>query len=159
MDLPLGYFNQSTGNTQNSNKLVCRLHKSIFGLKQGSREQFSKFYAALTSHGYHQSKSDYSLFTKGFGNSFVTLLLYVDYIIITGSNCQAIDSSKIFLHSHFKLKLKDLCQLKYFLGLEIARSHKGIFLSQRHYTLQILEDTGFMAYKPALLPMDPKVRL
>ncbi|XP_073129631.1 uncharacterized mitochondrial protein AtMg00240-like [Henckelia pumila] len=49
--------------------------------------------------------------------------------------------------------------LKYFLGLEIARSSTGIFLSQRHYTLTLLEDTGFLASKQATVPMKPRVRL
>lgn len=52
-------------------------------------------------------------------------------------------------------KLKDLGSLKYFLGLEIARSRQGICLSQRHYTLKLLENTGFLASKPALTPMEP----
>ena len=54
---------------------------------------------------------------------------------------------KEFLNNHFKLK--DLGKLKFFLGLEIARSPTGLILSQRHYTLQLWEDTGFLASKPA----------
>ncbi|XP_068644814.1 uncharacterized mitochondrial protein AtMg00810-like [Aristolochia californica] len=49
--------------------------------------------------------------------------------------------------------------LKHFLGLEIAQSKQGIVLSQRHYTLQLLEDTGYLACKPTSIPMDPKLRL
>ena len=49
--------------------------------------------------------------------------------------------------------------MKYFLGLEIARSSTGIVPSQRHYALQLLEDTSFLASKLALLPMDPKLQL
>ena len=49
--------------------------------------------------------------------------------------------------------------MKFFLGLEIARSSSGILLSQRQYTLQLLEDTGFLASKPVSLPMDPKLNL
>lgn len=48
---------------------------------------------------------------------------------------------------------------KFFLGLEIAKSSKGIVLSQWHYTLHILEDTGFLGSKPILVPMDPKLKL
>ena len=53
-------------------------------------------------------------------------------------------------------KLKDLNPLKYFLGLEVALSNKGIFLNQRQYTLQLL---GFLASKLALLPMDSNAKL
>ena len=97
------------------------------------------------------------MFTKGSGSSFVALLVYVDDIIITGPSSQVIDSLKNFLHSKFKLK--DLVGLKYFLGFKIATSTKGIVLSQRHYTLQLLEDTWFLACKPVNAPMDPKVQL
>ena len=55
--------------------------------------------------------------------------------------------------------MKDLGSLKFFLGLEIACAASGIVLSQRHYVLQLLEDTGFLGCKPAQLPMDPKMPL
>ena len=97
------------------------------------------------------------MFTKGQGPSFVALLVYVDDIIITGPSQSVLDSLKTFIHS--QLKLKDLGSLKYFLGLEIARSTASIVFSQRHYTLQLPEDTSFLACKPASAPMDPKLRL
>ncbi|XP_068655247.1 uncharacterized protein [Aristolochia californica] len=56
-------------------------------------------------------------------------------------------------------KLKDLGCLKHFLGLEITHSKAGIVLSQRHYTLQLLEDSGYLACKPTRVPMDPKLHL
>ena len=68
-----------------------------------------------------------------------------------------LNSLKQFMHSQFKLK--DLGSLKFFLGLEIARAASGIVLSQHHYVLQLLENTGFLGCKPAQLPMDPKVHL
>ena len=83
--------------------------------------------------------------------------MYVGDIILTGSDSHFIDYMKSFLH--IKFNLKDLSSLKYFLGLELSRSQKGIFLSQRHYALQILEDAGFFGCKPASLPMDPNLKL
>lgn len=155
MDLPLGYKH---GNViSEGEKLVCRLHKSIYGLKQASRQWFDKFSRALLLLGFCQAKSDYSLFTKGSGESFVALLVYVDDIIIAGRSSSVINSLKIHLNAAFRLK--DLGSLKYFLGLELARSSSGIFLSQRNYTLQLLEDSGFLASKPVSLPMDPTVKL
>lgn len=156
MDLPSIYSKQPPVGIQGK-KLICRLHKSIYGLKWASRRWFSKFSQALILHGFHQSKLDYSLFTKEYGASFIALLDYFDDIVITGPDFKEIEILKTFLHNQFKLK--DLGNLKCFLGLEIARSHKGIFLSQRHYNLRLLEDTSILACKPAQLPMDPKVRL
>ena len=96
------------------------------------------------------------MFTKGFGSSFVALLVYVDDIIITSPNTQVIQSLKTFLHAQFNLK--DLGCLKYFLRLEIAQSAIGIVLSQRYYTLQLFEDVGYLVCKPTFVPTDPKIK-
>lgn len=118
--------------------LVCKLHKSIYGLKQTSRQWNSKSSHALIQCGFTQSKANYSVFTKGCDDRFVTLLVYVDDIVIIGPNIQIINSLKQFLHS--QINLNDLECLKYFLGIEIACSTSGIVISQRQYALQLLED-------------------
>lgn len=87
-----------------------------------------KFSQALICFGFIQSKTDYSLFTKGSGDDFVALLVYVDDIVITSPNSRVINSLKSFLHSQFKLK--DLGCFKYFLGIEIACSKSGIVISK-----------------------------
>lgn len=127
MSVPLGYKVSLVPNQ--GEKLACRLHKSIYGLKQASRQWFTKFSYALLNHGFIQSKSYYSLFTRGNGDIFVALLVYVDDILLTGPSQSEIDSVKVILHTYFMLK--DLGVAKYFLGLEIARSQQGLFLSHR----------------------------
>ncbi|XP_068662825.1 uncharacterized protein [Aristolochia californica] len=156
MDLPLGYLRQGES-SPSSTKLVCKLHKSLYGLKQASRQWYSKFSHVLINFGFLQSKSDYSLFTKGHGSSFVALLVYVDDIILTGPSSSVINELKHFMYTQFKLK--DLGCLKHFIRLEIAHSKTGIVLSQRHYTLQLLEDSGYLTCKPTRDPMDPKLNL
>ena len=133
------------------------MNKSIYGLKQASRQWFTKFSTALVNFGFHQSKNDYSLFLKGSGDQFVIVLVYVDDIILAGPNVEVLNEFKLKLQSTFKLK--DLGNLKYFLGLEIARSSTGISLNQRKYILSLLEDTGFLGSKPSLFPMDPNSKL
>lgn len=71
--------------------------------------------------------ADYSLFTRSKKNSFTTILVYVDDIMIAGNNPQAIQSIKDFLNHH--LRIKDLGLLKYFLGIEVAQSKRWIFIS------------------------------
>ena len=93
MDLPMGYHPTTVLHSQ-AGKLACKLHKSIYGLKQASRQWNSKLSNSLLQYGFHQSKSDYSLFTKGSGSSFVALLVYVDDIIITGPSPQLLASLK-----------------------------------------------------------------
>ena len=92
------------------------------------------------------------MFSKGSGDSFVILHVYVDDIIIVGLSLDLINSFNWSLHQHFKLK--DLSHLRYILGLEIACSKACIALSQRKYTLQLLEHTGFLDCKPDLVPLN-----
>ncbi|XP_062112822.1 uncharacterized mitochondrial protein AtMg00810-like [Humulus lupulus] len=137
--------------------LVCKLNKSIYGLKQSSRQWYTKLSDALLSAGFKQSQADYTLFTRGQDQHFIALLVYVDDIIVAGPNLKILHQLQDSLHAHFKLKA--LGTLKYFLGFEIARSKHGLFLSQRQYTITLLEETRYLGSKPAKTPMDPKLKL
>jgi len=150
MELPPGF-----GAKRSSQ--VCRLTKSLYGLKQASRQWFSKFSNTLLKLGFIQSKSDYSLFTRLQGSSFIALLVYVDDIVLAGNDSEALSTFTLLLNQQFQLK--DLGDLKFFLGLEIARNSTGISLCQCKYALEILEDSGLLACKPSKLPMDPNLRL
>ena len=101
---------------------------------------------------FKQSKFDYSLFTKKFNQSFIALLVYVDDILIASNDVHAVEELKVFLDQEFKPK--DLGNLKFFLGLEVARSDKGISLCQRKYALEVLKDAGMIGCKPNKVPME-----
>ncbi|CAL1358383.1 unnamed protein product [Linum trigynum] len=136
---------------------VCKLTKSLYGLKQASRQWFLKLTSTLISLGYTQSKSDHSLFIKNKSASYTALLVYVDDIVLTGNDMSEINRVKEHLDKTFTIK--DLGQLKYFLGMEIARSSAGIHMNQRKYALELLEDQGMLASKPAKSPLDPGLQL
>ena len=124
MQLPLSLHSKNV--SSKGEQLVCYLNRSIYGLKQPLHSGSPNF--PLHFCKFTQSKNDYSLFHLGFGSAIVVLLVYVDDIILAGADLDAISLIKTLLHSLFKLK--DLRNLKYFLGLEIMRSTKGIYLSQ-----------------------------
>ena len=84
--------------------------------------------------GFVQSNSDYSLFTHSQGTSFTVLLVYVDDILLTGNNLDCVNSLKKLRDDRFGLK--DIGSLRYFLGLEVARTDAGIDLTQRKMHLK-----------------------
>ncbi|XP_034680533.1 uncharacterized mitochondrial protein AtMg00810-like [Vitis riparia] len=116
-----------------------------------------KFSATIQQDGFHQSRVDYSLFTKISGNSFTAVLIYVDDMIIIGNDENVIAALKESLHTKFCIK--DLGQLRYFLGIEVARSTDGISISQRKHTLDILDVTGLLGAKPLSTPMEENNKL
>lgn len=136
---------------------VCKLIKSLYGLRQDPREWFDKFATSLLAFGFVQSKSDSSLFYKHTSEAFLMLLVYVDDIILTGSSSSHIDAVKKYLSTQFKLK--DLGHLKYFLGLEIARSKNGIYIHQRKYALNLLSTAGLLGSKPSSITMEAQHNL
>lgn len=107
--------------------------------------------------GFETSSGDHTLFTKHAGNVYMVVLVYVDDIIIASSCDHATELLKKALQTSFKLR--DLGPLRYFLGLEIARSSAGITLCQRKYILDLLTETGLLGCKPSSIPMDPSIKL
>jgi Reverse transcriptase (RNA-dependent DNA polymerase) len=85
------------------------------------------------------------------------LAVYVDNIIITGDDEGEIAQLKARLGKEFEVK--DLGQLRYFLGIEIARGAEGIVLSQRKYVLDLLTETGMLGCRPAVSPIDVKTKI
>ena len=144
------------GLLQQGESKVCKLNKSLYGLKQASRQWNLKLSEALISSGFIQSHHDYSLFTKCSGSDLVLILVYVDDLLITGSSSQLIQATKLMLNTHFKIK--DLGEMRYFLGLEIARSKDGIMVSQRKFALDLISDFGLAGTKPVGTPLEVNQR-
>jgi Reverse transcriptase (RNA-dependent DNA polymerase) len=85
------------------------------------------------------------------------VLVYVDDLIITGNNEMEIELIK--RNHKQKFEIKDLGKLKYFLGIEIAHSKKGLFLSQRKYVLDLLKETRKIGCKPLSTSIDSNIKL
>ena len=113
MDQPLGFETTSEGN------LVCRLKKSIYGLKQASRQWYLKFNDTVLSYGFVEMTVDRCIYMKVVGSKFIILVLYVDDILLAASDLGLLHDVKNYLSSNFEMK--DMGEASYVIGIEIFR--------------------------------------
>ncbi|XP_019190810.1 PREDICTED: uncharacterized protein LOC109185287 [Ipomoea nil] len=129
---------------------VCHLQRSLYGLKQAPRAWFKRLHEFLISTGFMASKTDVSLFHYTDGSSRVFLLVYVDDIIMLGSDSALIDSLLKRLSSTFKIR--DLGKPTFFLGIETLSDGDSFLLSQRRYMVDILSRAGMTDCKALATP-------
>ncbi|KAL0345252.1 UNVERIFIED_CONTAM: Retrovirus-related Pol polyprotein from transposon RE2 [Sesamum radiatum] len=151
------YMTPPEGYTLATPGLVCQLKRSLYGLKQASRQWNIELTAKLQDFGYVQCPHDHCLFLKITPTCFVGLLVYVDDILLTGDSTDEVTALKDYLHSLFTIK--DLGFAKYFLGLELARSSHGLLVTQQKYITDILTDTHLLEAKVASTPLPPGLKL
>jgi len=113
-----------------------------------------KLSSKLLAFGFVRSFADYSLFNYKKGDVVMALLVYVDDLVLAGNDSTACAEFKSYLNRCFHIK--DLGPLKYFLG---TRSPQGIFLCQRKYALEIIDECGLLGAKPAAFPIEPNHKL
>ena len=146
MEQPPGYV------AQGESSKVCKLKKAIYGLKQSPRVWFDNFSRVANSYGLKKTSSDHLVFVRHGEKCTIILAVYVDDIVITGSDSDGIQLLKSHLSKHFHMK--DPRLQRYILGIEVARSKEGILLSQRKYVLDLLDETGMMGSELVDTPMD-----
>jgi hypothetical protein len=144
MEQPPGYA------TSDPTQWVCKLQKSLYGLKQASRSWFDRFSLHIQQAGFTRSALDHSLFLYRQGDIVTWLLIYVDDIVITGNSSSHISHVKEVLQEEFKMK--DLGELRYFLGVELDRKDNEMTLTQHKYTIDILNKAGMSQCKPINTP-------
>ncbi|KAK4397721.1 Retrovirus-related Pol polyprotein from transposon RE1 [Sesamum angolense] len=107
--------------------------------------------ARLEAFGFKQSSHDHCLFTMRTDSSFLALIVYVDDVLLTGDSLDSLSSVKHYLDDLFTIK--DLGHAKFFLGLELARSTHGTFITQKKYLMDIVWDCHLEEAKPAATPL------
>lgn len=132
--------------------LVCKLRKAIYGLKQSPRAWYHRLSNCLLEKEFTRSEADHTLFTKQGKKGMIATLIYVDDLIITGNDAEGVAHTKEMLKVVFDIK--DLGELRYFLGIEITRFEDGMFISQRKYVLDILKETGKLGSRPVKTPLE-----
>eukprot|EP00253_Pinus_taeda_P036368 PITA_36368 len=114
------YMEQPTGFIQTNSSLVCQLTKYLYGLKQAPRAGHAKMDIFLSEIGFSRCHSDNTIYTKKVGKSLIILVLYVDDLILIGSDPNLINHVKSNLKRKFEML--DLGNLHYFLGLQVLQS-------------------------------------
>lgn len=96
------YMSLPQGLVVDNKNMVCKLKKSLYGLKQASRQWYEKLASSLCSRGYIHSDNDYSLFYKKEVGTLVLGVGYVDDMILTGIDPKEITSLKAYIHENSK---------------------------------------------------------
>nr|ABF98465.1 retrotransposon protein, putative, Ty1-copia subclass [Oryza sativa Japonica Group] len=136
---------------------VCKLLKSLYGLKQAPKQWHEKFDKTLTSAGFAVNEADKCVYYRHGGGEGVILCLYVDDILIFGTNLEVINEVKSFLSQNFDMK--DLGVADVILNIKLIRGENGITLLQSHYVEKILNRFGYIDSKPSPTPYDPSLLL
>ncbi|GJX37943.1 retrovirus-related pol polyprotein from transposon TNT 1-94 [Tanacetum coccineum] len=119
---------------------VYRLKKALYGLKQAPRAWYDKLSSFLIEHGFNKGIIDPTLFTRRHGGDILLVQVYVDDIIFGSTNP---DFSKRFanlMKNNFEMSM--MGELKFFLGLQVHQSPRGIFISQSQYAIELLKKHG-----------------
>ena len=151
MEQPEGFVVQGQENK------VCKLVKSLYGLKQALKQWHEKFDHTMLSHGFKINECDKCVYIKTYANSCVFVCLYVDDMLIMGTSKDVIMSTKKLLSSIFDMKDLGLADVN--LGIQIKRNNEGYILTQSHYVEKILNKYNQSNCKVELTPFDANCKL
>jgi hypothetical protein len=152
------YVTQPPGFERDGEKgKVYRLHKALYGLRQAPRAWNHKLDATLKELGFSSSPSEHAMYARGQGRSRLLLGVYVDDLIVTGADTGEIARFKLQMKDKFNMS--DLGSLRFYLGIEVSQSTSGIILSQGAYASKLLYLAGMGECNPAVVPMEPGLRL
>lgn len=147
MSQPKGFVDQEQLNK------VCRLKKSLYGLKQSARSWNKKLNEVLLGLGFEQSIHDECLYEAKIQGAKIFILVHVDDMMIVGKSEEQILFVEKLLSKRFDVTC--LGNLKHFLGMKIERKSSGIFcISQESYIKKVLMKYGMADAKPSKIPLD-----
>ena len=138
---------------------VCKLQRSIYGLKQASRSWNLRFYEAVKEFGFMKNEDEPCVYKKVSGSEIVFLVLYVDDILLIGIDIPTLQSIKSWFWKCFSMK--DLGEAAYILGIKIYRdrSQRLLGLSQSGYIDIVLKRFSIQDSKRGFLPMSHGIKL
>ena len=132
---------------------MCKLKRSIYGLKQSSRQWYLRFHQVVLLNGFTMIEEDHCVYVKRSKGSFIILSLYVDDILSAGNDMEMIVATKEWLSSNFEIK--DMSEADYILGVKILRdrSKKLLDLSQQTFIKKVLKRFQIHNCKPIDTPI------
>jgi hypothetical protein len=130
---------------------VYKLHKPIYGLKQGPRAWYECLRDFVTQNGFEISKANSTLFTRKVHKDLFICQIYVDDIIFGSTNQSFCDEFSKIMTDRFEMSM--MRELKFFLGFRIKQLEDGTFLSQTKYTYDILKKFDMDKAKPIKTPI------
>jgi hypothetical protein len=138
--------------------LVCRLKKSLYGLKQAGRTWHQKIDVALQKLGFISLPSDHCLYHRRTKTSIIILALYVDDLLLAASSLDELKAFKVKLTAEFEME--DLGEASFFLGTQITRDRKArtITITQTAYLKALLVKHRMEGCHPTATPMDTAAR-
>jgi hypothetical protein len=154
------YMLQPEGFQVGNGNLVCKLRKSLYGLKQAGRQWYQKIDSVLTTIGFNRSKCDNCVYIYAKETQYTLYIaLYVDDLLIIGDNINLIKNIKTKLGEMFEMK--DLGAAHFILGIEITRNRQQMVtkLSQLEYINRVLKRFGMDETRIAHTPLSPGIKL
>eukprot|EP00253_Pinus_taeda_P022163 PITA_22163 len=142
-----------------SRRLVCKLRKSLYGLRQSPRQWYKKFDSFMVSQNFIRSEYDHCVYFKSFNGILIILALYVDDVLIARKSMEEINRLKAQLSRTFDMK--DIGAEKHILGMEIHRDRKNgkLWLSQQKYVEKVLDKFSMDNVKPVNVPLASHCKL
>lgn len=136
-----------------------KLKRSLYGLKQSPKCWNTRFHEFIVTLGFHRSRSDYCLYIWSKKNSIVYLVLYVDDMLIAGNDEHKINS--IVDDLKFEFKMKDLGQVRRFMGLNVTFDKESnlLVVDQNHYIQKIIDQFEMSDCNPCLTPIDANLKI
>jgi hypothetical protein len=150
------YMQQPEGFEMGGPEYVCKLRKSLYGLKQAGRVWNKTLQSILLSMGFQRVQSDHSLYIFHRDGVHIFMPVFVDDITMAGKDGDKINSVIQELSSHFKLH--DLGPTTQLLGMEIYKDHpnRTLSISQSQFIINLLQEHGLQDCKPMSTPLNPK---
>ena len=138
-------------------KLVCRLNKSIYGLKQAANNWYKELANFLLKQGFTRSRNDHCLFARSEAEDHTFILVWVDDIIVASRSMTVVSDVKKALEATFHME--DRGRLHWFLGLRIRREGGKVTVDQERYIETMLERFQMDQCKPSRTPADLNLKL